>query len=84
MNLLLDIAWTHVRSRARQTSVAVAGVATGVGFSIMMAALMQGSQDDFIRHAGQRAAAYRGVRRAPRAAAAAGRAGVCRRRDFTA
>ena len=35
--------------RARQTSVAVAGVATGVGFSIMMAALMQGSQDDFIR-----------------------------------
>jgi lipoprotein-releasing system permease protein len=29
--------------------VAVAGVATGVGFSIMMAALMQGSQEDFIR-----------------------------------
>ena len=49
MNLILDIAWTHVRSRARQTIVAVAGVATGVGFSIMMAALMEGSQDDFIR-----------------------------------
>ena len=49
MNLILDIALTHVRSRARQTLVAVAGVATGVGFSIMMAALMQGSQDDFIR-----------------------------------
>jgi lipoprotein-releasing system permease protein len=49
MNMSFDIAWTHVRSRARQTSVAVAGVATGVGFSIMMAALMQGSQDDFIR-----------------------------------
>ncbi|HKZ96770.1 MAG TPA: ABC transporter permease [Hyphomicrobiaceae bacterium] len=49
MNLVLDVAWTHVRSRARQTFVAVAGVATGVGFSIMMAALMQGSQDDFIR-----------------------------------
>jgi lipoprotein-releasing system permease protein len=47
MNLLLDIAWTHVRARARQTGFAVAGVATGVGFSIMMAALMQGSQDDF-------------------------------------
>jgi lipoprotein-releasing system permease protein len=47
MNLILDIAWTHVRSRARQTGFAVAGVATGVGFSIMMAALMQGSQDDF-------------------------------------
>jgi lipoprotein-releasing system permease protein len=49
MNLVIDIAWTHVRSRARQTFVAVAGVATGVGFSIMMAALMVGSQDDFMR-----------------------------------
>jgi lipoprotein-releasing system permease protein len=49
MILILDVALTHVRSRARQTFVAVAGVATGVGFSIMMAALMQGSQDDFIR-----------------------------------
>ena len=29
--------------------VAVAGVATGVGFSIMMAALMEGSQKDFTR-----------------------------------
>ena len=47
MNLVLDIAWTHVRARVRQTGFAVAGVATGVGFSIMMAALMQGSQDDF-------------------------------------
>jgi lipoprotein-releasing system permease protein len=49
MNLTLDIAWTHVRARVRQTGFAVAGVATGVGFSIMMAALMQGSQDDFTR-----------------------------------
>ena len=49
MSLILDIAMTHVRSRARQTLFAVAGVATGVGFSIMMAALMVGSQDDFIR-----------------------------------
>jgi lipoprotein-releasing system permease protein len=49
MNLVFDIAWTHVRTRARQTGVAVAGVATGVGFSIMMAALMQGSQEDFVR-----------------------------------
>jgi lipoprotein-releasing system permease protein len=47
MNLVLDIAWTHVRSRLRQTGFAVAGVATGVGFSIMMASLMVGSQDDF-------------------------------------
>lgn len=49
MNLVLDIAFTHIRSRARQTFVAVAGVATGVGFSIMMAALMVGSQNDFMR-----------------------------------
>ena len=49
MTLILDIALTHVRSRARQTLVAIAGVSIGVGFSIMMAALMQGSQNDFIR-----------------------------------
>lgn len=49
MSLVLDIAWTHVRARVRQTGFAVAGVATGVGFSIMMASLMQGSQDDFTR-----------------------------------
>ena len=49
MNLVLDIALTHVRFRLRQTLVAVAGVATGVGFSIMMAALMVGSQNDFMR-----------------------------------
>jgi lipoprotein-releasing system permease protein len=47
MNLIFDIAFTHVRARVRQTGFAVAGVATGVGFSIMMASLMQGSQDDF-------------------------------------
>ena len=49
MNLILTIAWTHVRHRARQTLVAVMGVTTGVGFSIMMAAMMEGSQDDFIK-----------------------------------
>jgi lipoprotein-releasing system permease protein len=49
MNLVLDIALTHIRFRARQTFVAIAGVATGVGFSIMMAALMEGSQKDFTR-----------------------------------
>ncbi len=48
MNLVLEIAWTHVRAHARQTGFAVAGVATGAGFSIMMAALMVGSQDDFV------------------------------------
>ena len=48
MNLVLAIAWTHVRNRARQTLVAIAGVMTGVAFSVMMAAMMEGSQDDFI------------------------------------
>ena len=49
MDLAVEIALTHIRSRVRQTLVAVAGVATGVGFSIMMAALMVGSQNDFMR-----------------------------------
>jgi lipoprotein-releasing system permease protein len=49
VNLVLDIALTHIRFRVRQSLVAVAGVATGVGFSIMMAALMEGSQEDFMR-----------------------------------
>ena len=49
MSVAIAIALTHVRARARQTLVAIAGVATGVGFSIMMAALLQGSQQDFIR-----------------------------------
>jgi lipoprotein-releasing system permease protein len=49
MNLVVDIAWTHIAARLRQTVVAVLGVSIGVGFSIMMAALMQGSQEDFVR-----------------------------------
>lgn len=48
MSYVLDIALTHIRSRVRQTVVGVLGVATGVGFSVMMAALMEGSQRDFI------------------------------------
>ncbi|HEX6111878.1 MAG TPA: ABC transporter permease [Geminicoccaceae bacterium] len=48
MRLLLDIALTHLAGRGRQTVVAILGVAVGVGFSIAMAALMQGTQDDFI------------------------------------
>ncbi len=48
MRLILDIAWTHVLSRVRQTFVGMLGVAMGVGFSVMMAALMDGSQRDFI------------------------------------
>jgi lipoprotein-releasing system permease protein len=48
-NLVLSIAWTHVTTRVRQTLVGMAGVAMGVGFTIMMAGLMQGSQLDFLR-----------------------------------
>jgi lipoprotein-releasing system permease protein len=48
MKLVFAIAWTHITYRARQTLVAIAGVVTGVGFSIMMAALMEGLQNDFI------------------------------------
>src|ERR1700756_314361 len=47
-NLLFNIAWTHVTTRVRQTLVGMAGVAMGVGFTIMMAGLMQGSQIDFL------------------------------------
>lgn len=49
MSLLLMLAFAHIRGRVRQMLVAGFGVALGVGFSIAMAALMQGSQDDFIR-----------------------------------
>jgi lipoprotein-releasing system permease protein len=48
VSLLLTIALTHVRARTRQTVVSVLGVTLGVGFSIAMAALMEGSQADFI------------------------------------
>ena len=49
MKLIFSIAWTHVSSRVRQTLVGMAGVSMGVGFTIMMAGLMQGSQIDFLR-----------------------------------
>ncbi len=48
MPLIVDIAATHIAGRGRQMLVAVLGVAVGVGFSIAMAALMQGGQDDFV------------------------------------
>ena len=47
--LILSIARTHILSRLRQTLVGVFGVAIGVGFSVMMASIMEGSQDDFVR-----------------------------------
>jgi lipoprotein-releasing system permease protein len=49
MTLIFDIAWTHVTARLRQTLVGIFGVATGIGFSVMMAGLLEGSQKDFIR-----------------------------------
>ena len=49
MNLQFGIAWTHVSTRVRQTLVGTFGVAVGVGFTIMMAGLMQGSQIDFLQ-----------------------------------
>jgi lipoprotein-releasing system permease protein len=48
VSLVVDIALTHVASRLRQTLVGLLGVAMGVGFSVMMAALMEGSQRDFV------------------------------------
>ena len=48
MRLILELALTHIAGRGRQTIVAILGVALGVGFSIAMAALMQGTEKDFI------------------------------------
>jgi lipoprotein-releasing system permease protein len=50
MKLILHIALSHLTGRKRQTLVSTLGVAMGVGFSIAMAALMEGSQKDFIAH----------------------------------
>lgn len=49
MHLLFEIAWTHVSTRVRQTVVASLGVAAGIGITIMMASLMTGDQEDFVR-----------------------------------
>jgi lipoprotein-releasing system permease protein len=49
MRVLLSIALAHLRGRARQSAVSVAGVALGVGFAAAMAALMHGSQVEFVR-----------------------------------
>jgi len=49
MHLLMEIAWTHVSTRIRQTVVASLGVAAGIAITIMMASLMTGDQEDFVR-----------------------------------
>ena len=48
MNLLLDIALSHLRSRRRQTFVSLLGVVLGVGFFLAVSALMRGSELDLI------------------------------------
>lgn len=48
MSVVVSIALAHLRNRVRQTLVSVIGVATGVGFFIAVAALMEGSQRDFV------------------------------------
>lgn len=46
-NLLLDIALTHLAGRVKQSAIAVAGVAMGVGFFVAMAAMMAGFHGHF-------------------------------------
>jgi lipoprotein-releasing system permease protein len=49
MNLYLDIALSHLRSRRRQTVVSLLGVVLGVGFFLAVSSLMRGSEQDLIR-----------------------------------
>ncbi len=48
MNLLVEIALGHLRTRRRQTLVSLTGVALGVGFFVAVAAMMQGFQSYFV------------------------------------
>jgi len=45
---ILFIAWAHVTNPVRQTLIGVIGVATGVGFTIMISGVMEGSQRQFV------------------------------------
>lgn len=47
--LVLGIAAKHLAKRRRQTAVAIAGVAIGVGFFLAVSAMMIGSQNDFVQ-----------------------------------
>ncbi len=49
LQLLAAIAARHLVARARQTLVAVSGVAVGVGFFLAVSAMMIGSQNDFVK-----------------------------------
>ena len=48
MNLHLDIAFSHLRSRRRQTLVSLLGVVLGVAFFLAVSSLMRGSELDLI------------------------------------
>ncbi len=48
MNLHLDIAFSHLRSRRRQTIVSLLGVVLGVAFFLAVSALMRGSERDLV------------------------------------
>jgi lipoprotein-releasing system permease protein len=49
MKLALSIALSHLLSRRRQTLVSLLGVTLGVAFFLAVSALMQGSDNDFIK-----------------------------------
>ncbi len=47
--LLIRLGLAHLTARPRQTLIAVAGVAVGVGFFLAVSAMMMGSQNDLVR-----------------------------------
>lgn len=48
MNVLTQIALSHLTSRRRQTLVSLSGIVLGVGFFLGVSSLMRGSERDFI------------------------------------
>lgn len=48
MNLHAEIAWSHLRSRRRQTLVSLLGVVLGVAFFLAVSSLMRGSERDLV------------------------------------
>jgi lipoprotein-releasing system permease protein len=49
MKLHADVAFSHLRSRKRQTVVSLLGVVLGVAFFLAVSSLMRGSERDFIQ-----------------------------------
>jgi lipoprotein-releasing system permease protein len=49
VRLALDIAWSHLRGRRRQSIVSLLGVTLGVAFFLAVSALMRGSEQDLVR-----------------------------------